>query len=389
MQADLNKKIKLHPGTLYRDPKSPYWYLDVTVGGQRYWQTTGKTDQKTAIAWARDFIEQRRLHGRAPEKVKVGDLLDLVLRDYEQSNRPDSLTIFAEPSIRLHLRPSLGHLRAGEVSTEQIEDYKEKKRRAGLAPATINKHLALLRRGFTLGYEHRPPLVDRARVPIIRKLRENNTRKGFFEPEEFERMVKFLPEPINHLTRFAYQTGCRREEVRTLNWSQIDLKEWIVRLEPGTTKNEQGRTFHLVGNLRQAFEDLKRARDRDHPRCPWVFSRNGREVKDWREAWDSACKQAGIVDDAGEPAKLFHDLRRSGVRNLRRSGVSETVAMRISGHKTRAVFDRYNIVDEADIVDAAERVSHYLESRGKDVGKPGEPDTAGGTEGPKEASDGQ
>jgi integrase len=90
-------------------------------------------------------------------------------------------------------------------------------------------------------------------------------RKGFLEPEIFERLVRFLPEPINHLARFAYHTGCRKKEVRTLRWSQVDVRLWIVRLNPGTTKNDEGRIFHLVGDLRHAFESMKEIRDRDYP----------------------------------------------------------------------------------------------------------------------------
>jgi hypothetical protein len=87
---------------------------------------------------------------------------------------------------------------------------------------------------------------------------------------------------------------------------------------------------------------------------PHLFHHKGEPIGDFRKAFDAACAAAGLQ------GILPHDLRRSAVRNFIRAGVKESVAMRLSGHRTRSVFDRYNIVSEDDLVEANEKVLAFL-----------------------------
>src|SRR5215831_13186149 len=105
-------------------------------------------------------------------------------------------------------------------------------------------------------------------------------------------------------------------------------------------------------------------RDTRFPTCPWVFFNDrGQRIGRFQRSWRTACTLAGVAKDGGEPDRLFHDLRRSGVRNLIRAGVPESVAMRISGHKTRSVFERYNIVSERDLNEAARKPETYVSGK--------------------------
>jgi integrase len=175
-----------------------------------------------------------------------------------------------------------------------------------------------------------------------------------------------LPEHLRGLATFAYKTGWRIQEVCALTWAQVDLKAGIVRLEPGDTKNDDGRTVYLDEEVLEVFQAHDEKRRKLGTALPWVFlNEDGTDrVKRFDKAWGSACKEAGI------PGRLFHDLRRTAVRNMVRAGVPERVAMMVSGHKTRSVFERYNIVSDADLRLAAEKQAAYLQAQtGKVSGK--------------------
>ena len=138
----------------------------------------------------------------------------------------------------------------------------------------------------------------------------------------------------------------------------MDLNQGIVRLEVGETKNAEGRTVYLDDELKEIFEQQHEARKKQKKLIPYVFpNKEGDDkLKDFRGAWKTAYKKAGIGK------RIFHDFRRTAVRNMIRSGVPERVAMMISGHKTRSVFDRYNIVSDSDLKMAAKLQEEYLKS---------------------------
>ncbi|MGD0870048.1 MAG: site-specific integrase [Bryobacteraceae bacterium] len=303
------------------------------------------------------------------EKVTVSGLLDEVISDYDLNGKDIE---WAGYKVK-RLRPFFGRMRASIVGTTAITKYIAQRRKEGMANGTINRELAMLHRAFVLGKEAVPPLV--ARVPVIPKLAENNVRKGFFTLEQFIALRSELPEHLRPVITFAYYTGCRKGEILALQWPQVDFKARLVRLEPGDTKNDEARAIPLMSELYDILVMQRQSRDQKWPTCPWVFFRWGKRIKEFKNAWVEASKRAGLVDEKENPVRLFHDLRRTGVRNLVRAGVPERVAMLISGHKTRSVFDRYNIVDERDLHIAAQKLELYL--KGGEVDNPNE--TTGAT----------
>ncbi len=223
--------------------------------------------------------------------------------------------------------------------------------------------LALLRRAYNLGRKASPPKV--ARMLSFEMLAEQNSRQGFFEHEEYRAILRELPAHLQPILTFAYFTGCRRGEILGLQWSQVDLQAGIVRLPPMATKNRDGRIIPLTAEVVGALQMQKTRRELFHPEAERVFCfDDGQPVTGLSSARRIACRRAGLVDAANKPTKLLHDCRRSAVRNMVRnmvrSGTSEKVCMAISGHKTRSIFDRYDIVSEKDLMAAAKRLSDHV-----------------------------
>jgi integrase len=180
---------------------------------------------------------------------------------------------------------------------------------------------------------------------------EDNVRQGFFESEKYIALLKALPAYVIPIVTFGYRTGWRKNEILGLTWDRVNLKERTVILTPHQTKNKESRVLYLDNELLKILQlqYLRKAKD-----CHYVFHRDGQKISNFRKLWKSACTKTG------NEGMLFHDFRRTAVRNLTRSGTKETVAMKITGHKTRSVFDRYNITSGDDIKKAMVRQADYL-----------------------------
>jgi integrase len=186
--------------------------------------------------------------------------------------------------------------------------------------------------------------------PHFPMLKEAPPRKGFLEYTDFQRLRQELPEYLRALATMAYYTGMRLGEMLRMRWGCVDLQDREIRLNPGETKNDEPRTVPLISELP---EMLRIERERN-PNAEFVFTCVGKPIGSFYKAWKSACKRASLE------GLLFHDFRRTGVRNLVRAGLPERVAMNISGHSTRAVFERYNIVSGRDLKEAAGKLESYL-----------------------------
>jgi len=228
-----------------------------------------------------------------------------------------------------------------------------------VSPADINRDLSILRRMFNLAIEDER-LIHAPRVPL---LAEHNIRSGFFEREQIDAVLRELPESLRPVVEFGYITGWRLREITGLQWRNVDLGAAEIRLDAHTTKSGEPRTFPINEALRRLLLERKAEGDRLKRKAdrivPEVFFRTTADdgvvpIGSFKKAWRSATRAACC------PGRLFHDLRRTAIRNMVRAGVPEKVAMDMAGHATRSVFERYNVTGGSDLKDAGMRLDAHL-----------------------------
>jgi integrase len=318
------KQRKPRIGSVYQRGRT-YW-IKYYRRGQPFRESTHSDSYEEAerlLKRRQGEVVTGKFVGLASERVRFGELAQEVLADYRDNQRATVGDV--ERRIRLYLEPAFGNVRAADFSTGQIKHYIADRRKAGASNATINRELAVVKRAFHLAAQNDPPLVGR--VPHIPMLEEKNVRKGFLEYESYCRLRDALPAYLRLLLVVGYYVGCRVGELLQIQWPQVDLMARRIRLEPGTTKGEEGRTLPIYnGEMLEWLRMAREVRDTRYPECSAVFHREGEAIKSFKNSWATACARAAL------PGLLFHDLRRTAVRNMVRAGIAEKIAMQISGH---------------------------------------------------------
>jgi len=313
-----------------------------------------ETDAKRLLRKREGEISNGKLPGIYFDKIFFDELAEDLIQEYRINNKKSVYR--AENSVS-HLKTVFEGVRVSDITTPKISAYIEARMAEQAANATINRELSALKRMLNLGAKQHPPKVDR--VPHIPMLTEDNARQGFFEYGDFLALRTALPFYLKGFVTFGYKTGMRISEIAKLTWDKVDRDAWYIRLESTDTKNKHPRTIYLDDELKEVFQAQWTQRITAGKLLPYVFSnaRGTDRIKRFDKTWKKACKDAKIG------VRHFHDFRRSAVRNMVRAGIPEQVAMKISGHRTRSVFDRYNIVDEKDLQRAAKRQAAYLDSQ--------------------------
>jgi integrase len=364
-------------GGLIKIRNCRYWYAQIyDQKGKQRRVSTRTTVKKRAESFLRNLLTDKdrgvQFVGDL-KKIRYGDLRATLLQNYvERGNK--SLETYADGDETIWGLKALDEFfeyepdkpdKAGKpgvpvsrITTDTAREFAQKLLKAGAANGTVNRSLALLRRMLNIAREDGKLLA----VPKIRLLKPGPARKGFLPQDKFDALLAHIPLNLKPLVIFLYYCGVRKGEALQIEWSQVDLAGAVIRLEQEQTKTDEARTVPLPDALVAMLETQE-------PKEGLVF-----DGTNLRKEWQRACAAVGLgtltkVEGKKDPrynGLIIHDLRRSAIRNLVKAGVPERVAMQISGHKTRSVFDRYHIVAEQDVVEAMRKV------QGKDVASNGE-----------------
>ncbi len=335
------------------------WWMSFYVDGREQRESTKTSDEEKAGKILRAKLKEVHVHELDPTKPfitqrnrkrSVGDLLDALKTDFE-------IRGIASPQNLCNIkraREDFGTFRASALYAEDIDSYITERLKDGSAKASVNRVLQLVQRAYVLA---------EIPAPKFRRLDErDNVRTGFFSEAEIRRVLANLPADLADFVLFAWLTGMRKSEIASLRWEDVDGD--CIRLRAENAKNGTARLIPFEGELGELIARRKAARHvKAHGTVilsTLIFHRDGEPVRQMQRSWRTACRKAGV-------SRLFHDLRRSACRNMLAAGVPQSVAMRISGHKTDSMFRRYAIVAESDLRTALRATQQYCAASKENV----------------------
>jgi integrase len=337
--------------------KTLVWYAKYYDAGKRVCVPTGTEDRDEAIQFLRKKMAEvgtQRNLCESPERVRMGQLFDLVLNWYALKERRSTYDVKLMIEKKNGLRAWFGKMKAQAVSSSAIAGYIAWRRREKPRPTngTINRELAYVRRAMKLGAAQDPPIV--ARVPRFDMLPEADPRQGVLGHKEYKTVRDALPAYARIVLVIGYNTGARKGEIVKILREHVDLAAGRIEIPARSAKNKRARFLPVYG---QMGAEIEMAIAMGDPACPYLIQREGQRVYDFEKAWATACELAGVPDT------LFHDLRRTALTNMIEAGFSEKEAMEISGHRTRSVFDRYHIVSERRMKEMAGRLDAHMKAK--------------------------
>ena len=342
----------------YRKGTRDYWQLDIWItfpdGRRKRLKKAGIETREMAEAlehkWKSDAFEGRYFNRPQASTLTIRKAWENYKPVSYRGNKHS--TYKRNLSISKHLLEHLGNVRIAMLTQRHIDEYRTRREaeptrfKAPPKPGTVNREVALLKR--ILNYAVKRGDTERNPLSCVEMLEEDNVRQVAISEAQFVCLYEAADDFLRPILVAAYETGMRRGEILELKWGQVDLVRGTARLANSDTKSKKPRVIALTDRV------LEELRHLPHFISGYVFANpdTGKRWYDLKKMFDRARKKARLEHIR------FHDLRRSFVTNARKRGVPESVVMKMSGHKTRSVFERYNVIDEEDLMDAVRRIEN-------------------------------
>jgi integrase len=353
-----------------RSKRVRFWINYRLPGGQQRRESVGYS-----IEEARDADGKRRTQKRENTIFDIKPDTKTTFQElsnwFMELERVKALPSFRQIRIKLNkFNSELGNRIVSTIKPVDLENLQVKRRKEGLADATIDDEIGQARTVIKKGFENGMISGDtlRAFMAVKKLLKRNaNARDRVLTKAEYDNLIQNSPKYLQDIIATGYYTGMRKGEILRLTWDKVDLKNRFIQLEAKDTKTGEPRVVPILGELHEILDVIPRAIHDNH-----VFRYQGEPVKDIKRSLQTACDNAGITWGKTREGFIFHDLRHTFNTNMRKAGIGDLVAMAITGHATREMHDRYNRIDREDIRQAADRLEGFFQNVDQIVDQPEE-----------------
>ena len=367
---------------------SNFLYVSFYRDNKQVWVNSKTNDPEVAyrqLLEARGLVEQgQRLLPSEVGRIRYEDLKRILIEHFRheapaslRTGKTGTETFAGMASFDSFFK----NIPVTEIRTAKIKEYTQWCRKHGVADATIRRRLTNLRLAFNIALENET--INRNDVPVFKMPKDSEAAGTYIYPEDFAKVLTALPtqesisekntkvkrgtglhkgellrgrvrefHDLRPFFRFLYGTGCRLGAAEKITWKMVRRNksgEFVIDLPGEIMKTKKPLSLTLTGTLLKPIaDDLARR-----------FQVQGGSVLDstnYRPEWNKACAKAGLrgYDEKTrtrdtEGGARIHDCRCSGAINLLRAGVDESTVLKIGGWKTRAMLDRYNVLDELRI----------------------------------------
>ncbi len=352
-----------------RSKRIRYWIDYALPGGKTRREAIGFSIDKARDCDAKRRVqkaENRILDVKQDTRMTFGELADW----YLGLEKVKSLSCYVRRTRSLKdLSEHFGNTPLSQIKLVDLEDYQAKRKALGRADATVDQDLETAKTMAIKAFDNDIISGDALKVfKRVKKLLPHpnaNARDRILSREEYDRLMEQAKPHLKPIIATGYFTGMREGEILGLTWDKVDLKERVIRLDAEDTKDREKRDIPIFDELYDILKGLPRSLQDNH-----VFLYNGKRIRDIYGTLRTACRKAGIA--YGRFVKggfVFHDLRHTFNTNMRKAGVADSVIMKITGHSTREMFDRYNKIDRQDAEDAMGKLKGFFRNLDQETEK--------------------